>query len=109
MTDKIVVLSTCATSEEAARLARKLVEERLAACVNVASGVRSFYRWQGAVEDSPECLLIIKTARDLFDRLRVELEKAHAYEIPEALAIPVLDGAPNYLRWMDENLRAEPE
>ena len=69
MTDKIVVLSTCAGEEEAERLARLLIEGRLAACVGIVPRVRSFYRWKGAVESSGECLLIVKSSRGLFDRL----------------------------------------
>jgi periplasmic divalent cation tolerance protein len=105
MTDKIVVLSTCPTDEEAERLARLLVEQRLAACVNVIPGVRSFYRWKGAVEDASERLLVIKSSRALFPLLKAAIEKAHSYETPEALALPVLDGAANYLNWLDESLQ----
>jgi periplasmic divalent cation tolerance protein len=105
MTDKIVVFSTCSNPEDAARIARKLIDERLAACVNVSPGMRSYYRWKGAIEESEECLLIIKTSRDLFDRLRLELEKAHTYEVPEVVAVPVVDGAPNYLNWMEAELK----
>jgi periplasmic divalent cation tolerance protein len=104
MTDKIVVLSTCSSAEEAERLARALVESRVAACVNVVPAVRSFYRWKGAVENESEHLLIIKSSRVLFDGLRLELEKAHSYEIPELIAIPIVDGALNYLNWLDTEL-----
>src|SRR5690349_18567808 len=105
MTDKIVVFSTCSTLEEAEQIARKLIEERLAACVNVTTGMRSFYRWKGAVEDAAEFLLIIKSSRPLFERLRLELEKAHTYEVPEVLAVPVVEGSRNYLNWMENELR----
>ena len=101
MTDKIVVLSTCGSAEEAEKIARRLVEMRLAACVNVLAGVRSFYRWKEAIEDSGEWLLIIKTSRARFDNLRAELERLHAYEVPEVVALPIVDGAPNYLNWLD--------
>jgi periplasmic divalent cation tolerance protein len=104
MTDKIVVFSTCSTIEEAAQIARKLVDARLAACVSVTPAVRSFYRWKGAVEEAVECLLVIKSSRDLFDRLRLELEKAHTYEVPEVLAVPVVEGSPNYLNWLENEL-----
>src|SRR5262249_20944688 len=86
MTDKIVVLSTCASEEEADRLARMLVERRLAACVNVLPNMRSVYRWNGAIESAVECLLVIKSCRAQFDSLRAALEAAHSYELPEALA-----------------------
>ena len=107
MTDKIVVLSTCANEEEAERLARLLVEQRLAACVSVIPGMRSYYRWKGAVETSAECLVIVKSSRDLFASLTAVLEKAHSYEVPEALAIPIVDGAANYLNWLGANLRSQ--
>ena len=106
MTDKIVVFSACSTLEEARRIARKLIEGRLAACVNVMPGVRSFYRWKGMIEESEECLLVIKSSRDLLDRLRLELEKAHTYEIPEVVAIPIVAGSPNYLNWLDHELKS---
>jgi periplasmic divalent cation tolerance protein len=105
MTDKIVILSTCSSEAEAEKIARLLVEERLAACVNVIPRMRSFYRWNGAVESAEECLLVIKSARDLFERLRAVLEQAHSYEVPEAIAIPILDGAETYMSWLESNLR----
>jgi len=104
MTDKIIVLSTCGSAEEAETLARRLIELRLAACVTAVPGARSFYRWKGAVEDSVEWLLIIKSRRDLFERLRAELELAHSYEVPELLALSVVEGAPQYLNWLDAEL-----
>lgn len=107
MTDKIVILSTCATDAEAEKLARLLVDARLAACVNVVPQMRSFYRWQGAVEASAEFLLVIKTSRALFDRVRTAIEQAHSYEVPEVIALPVVEGAPGYLKWMDESLVCE--
>ena len=106
MTDKIVVFSTAASADEAEKIARALVNERLAACVNVIPSVRSFYRWQGKIEDSAEFLLVIKSSRELFDALRVSLEKLHSYEVPEVVAMPVVDGARNYLNWMDGELGA---
>jgi periplasmic divalent cation tolerance protein len=107
MTDKIVVLCTCASEVEAERLARALLEQRLAACVNVLSGIKSFYRWQGNLETATEWLLVIKSSRGLFEELRAALEKAHSYEVPEVIALPVVEGAPNYLHWLGENLTAQ--
>jgi periplasmic divalent cation tolerance protein len=109
MTDKIVVLSTCASPEDAARIARSLVEKKLAACVNVMPAVRSFYRWQGAIEDDQESLLVIKSSRGLFDQLRVEIEKLHSYEVPEVIAVPIVDGSEGYLEWWDRELAAKLE
>ena len=107
MTDKIVVLSTCASPEEASQIARALVEKRLAACVNVLPGVRSIYRWKEAVEDEAEILLVIKSSRALFNQLRIELERMHSYEVPEVIAIPVVAGSERYLAWMDRELVSE--
>jgi periplasmic divalent cation tolerance protein len=98
------VFSTASTAEEAEKIARALVDGRLAACVNVVSGLRSYYRWQGKIEDAAEFLLIIKSTRDRFPALRTLLEKLHSYEVPEVIAMPVVDGAQNYLNWMDGEL-----
>jgi periplasmic divalent cation tolerance protein len=104
MTDKIVVLSTCASAEEAEKLARSLVEQHLAACVNVVSGIQSYYRWQGKIEQAGEFLLLIKSSRARFAELCAALERAHSYEVPEVIALPIVDGAPNYLNWIESNL-----
>jgi len=104
MTDKIVVMSTCGSVEEAQRLARELVAQHAAACVNIVAPVRSIYRWNGRIEDAEEWLLIAKTSRASFDRLRTILEAAHSYELPEVLAIPVIAGSPNYLAWLESEV-----
>jgi len=107
MTDKIVVLSTCASEDEAERLARSMVEQRLAACVNVVPRIRSYYRWKGAIESAEEFLLVIKSSRERMAELRAALEKEHSYEVPEVLVLPVIDGAANYLNWLQANLERE--
>lgn len=104
MTDKVVLFSTCPNMAEAERLASHLVETRLAACVNAVPAIRSFYRWKGKVNNDPEVLLVIKTARDRVDAVRAEIEKLHSYELPELIALPVVDGAANYLTWLDSEL-----
>jgi periplasmic divalent cation tolerance protein len=104
MTDKIVVLSTASSAQEAKKIARNLVDARLAACVNVVPGMRSFYRWKGKIEDTAEWLLVIKSSRGRFEALRTALEKLHSYEVPEVIALSVIDGAQNYLNWMDGEL-----
>ncbi len=109
MTDKIVVLSTCATPEEAEKLARLLLDAHLAACVSVVPAVRSFYHWKGAIESASECLLIVKTSRNLFPELCRVLGEAHSYELPETLAVPIVAGSVAYLDWMEQHLRKEPE
>jgi periplasmic divalent cation tolerance protein len=107
MTDKIVVLSTCPSEEEGEKLARAMVEQRLAACVNVVPRVRSFYRWKGAVESAEEWLLVIKSSRERMAGVLAFLEKEHSYEVPEAIALPLVDGARNYLNWLQESLADE--
>ncbi len=109
MTDKIVILSTCATQEEAEKLARILLDARLAACVNVIPRIRSYYRWKGAIESADECLLVVKSSRELIGSIGAVLEKEHSYEVPELLALPVVEGATNYLNWLLANLRSGPE
>ncbi|MBZ5578906.1 MAG: divalent-cation tolerance protein CutA [Acidobacteriia bacterium] len=108
MTDKIVVLSTCSSEEEAGKLARSMVEQHLAACVNVVPRIRSYYRWKGAIESSDEYLLVIKSSRERMAELRAALEKEHSYEVPEVLVLPVVDGAANYLNWLQSSLEREP-
>lgn len=99
----LLCLSTCPDDATAAAIARVLVEERLAACVNRVSGVASTYRWQGAIRDEGEILLLIKTTRERFDALRARLIALHPYEVPELVAFEIAAGHAPYLDW----LRAE--
>ena len=108
MTDKIVVFCTCASPEEAGKIARAIVEQRLAACVNILPGIRSIYRWRGAIEDSAEVLLVIKSRRDLFERLQHAIRAVHSYEVPEIIALPVVGGLAAYLDWLEKETSAEP-
>lgn len=105
MTGMIVVLTTCCSEVEAAKIAHELVAAGLAACVNINAGVRSVYRWQGAVEESAEWLLIVKTRRDLFDEVSRKIGELHSYQVPEAVALAVVDAAPAYLDWWSAALR----
>ena len=93
--------------EDARRIARHLVEQQLAACVNIVPGATSIYTWKGAIEEAPELLLVIKSSRSLFDVLRTELTKIHPYEVPEILAVPIVDGAEPYLNWVEKGLRRD--
>jgi periplasmic divalent cation tolerance protein len=104
MTDKIVILSACESEEQAAQIARRLVDQRLAACVNIQPKVRSIYRWKDAIEDTSEWMLVIKSRRDLVPSIRAEIEKIHSYEVPEMLALAVVDGSESYLEWLDREL-----
>src|SRR5512145_3221453 len=101
MTDFIVVYVTVGSSEEAEQLASSLVEERLAACVNRIKEVQSIYRWEGKVQRSSEELLVIKTRRDLFDALKSRVQDLHSYTVPEVIALPILEGNPSYLQWLN--------
>lgn len=103
--DALVVLVTCPSAEQAASLARTLVEERLAACGNVLPGLRSIYRWEGQVQDEPEALLLLKTARGRFEALRERVLALHPYQVPEVLALPVEAGSAAYLAWLAEGTR----
>ncbi len=96
----LVILCTAPSAEVAATLARGLVEARLAACVNVISGLRSVYAWKGAVHDEPEVQLVIKSRRARFDALSAWIVEHHPYEVPEILALPVDRGAQPYLDWL---------
>lgn len=98
-----IVLCTAPDPTTAETLARSVVEARLAACVNLLPGVRSVYRWQGAVQADSETLLIIKTRRDRFTALADALRAQHPYELPEIIAVPLSDGLPAYLAWVDQN------
>lgn len=105
--DALVVLCTVPDEPTAERLARGIVEAHLAACVNVLGGVRSFYRWKGAVQDDREVQLVIKTRRARFDALAAWIAREHPYEVPEVLALPVVAGASSYLRWLVEQVDGE--
>ena len=101
----VVVLSTFPTPEKASEIARVLVDEQLAACVNLVPAVRSIYRWQGAVQDEPETLAIIKTTRAGYDALAKRLLDLHPYEVPEVLELPIASGHAAYLDWVAANVR----
>src|ERR1700689_245451 len=106
MTNKIVVLVTCGSAKEARKIARAVVEERLAACANIlASPVHSVYRWKGRVESAKEILLIIKTTKAGFPKLKAQVNRLHTYDVPEIIALPIAAGASNYLKWISESTR----
>lgn len=105
MTDKIVILVTAGSLREARKIARSLLEQKLAACVNISPPVQSVYRWQGRVEAAKEFLLIIKSTRELFDPIKAEVLKLHSYTTPEIICLPIIDGSAEYLRWLEELVR----
>ena len=105
LTDKFVVLVTCSTATEARRIARAVVEAKLAACVNILPGdVQSIYRWEGKVESAREHLLLIKTSRKRLAKLQAAVERMHSYDVPEFIAIPIAAGSPAYLAWLEDCL-----
>lgn len=100
-----ITFVTCKDRRQAAAIARSLVKEKLAACVNVVPGVTSIYRWEGRVEEAREVLLVIKSRRALSKRLVARVRALHSYEVPEVVTIPIAAGNPAYLRWVRESTR----
>lgn len=100
--ENIVVLITASGEDEAAKISRALVEERLAACVNIIKGIRSIYQWQGKIEDESEVLMMAKTQRHLFLSLSKKVKELHTYTVPEILALPIVEGSAEYLDWLEE-------
>lgn len=105
MTDKVVVLVTVGSLREARKIAKALVEARLAACVNLSPPVRSIYRWQGRIESAREVLLVIKTSREIFPELQAEIRKLHSYATPEIICLPIIDGSREYLEWLAQSVK----
>ncbi len=102
MTEDIRVVFVSIPREEASPFARALVEERLAACVNIVPKMESFYRWEGKVLSDSEALLIVKTTKSRFDALRAYITERHPYDLPEIVALPVSEGLPDYLAWVTD-------
>ena len=102
MTESIVVLVTCGSEEEALKIAHSLVEEHLAACVNLISPIRSIYRWEGKILDEREWLLIVKTQRQRFEELEKKVKSLHSYSVPEIIGLPIVEGSSSYLNWLAE-------
>ncbi len=99
----IVILITCASKEEAEKIANALVETKLAACVNIAGGVNSVFRWQGKLDKAEEILLIAKTQENKLAAVIDKVKSLHSYEVPEIIALPVVGGNTDYLKWIDES------
>jgi len=105
MTDKRIVLTTAGSQQEAQKIAEALVAQRLAACVNIISGIHSVYRWQGKVEQADEWLLLIKTTESASAPLRDAITKLHSYEVPECIVLSIEDGTPAYLDWIGDSVK----
>jgi periplasmic divalent cation tolerance protein len=104
MRERLLILTTAGTAEEAQTIARQLVERRLAACVNIVPSVHSIYRWQGKVEETDEYLLIIKTALPREAEVQRLIEQLHSYELPESISVAIAGGTAKYLEWLDSGL-----
>ena len=98
----IVVLVTASSKEEADKIAQGLLEEKLAACVNIVEGMESRFWWQGKIDSAKEFLLIIKTRKTLFNKLAKKVQSLHSYTVPEIIAIPIISGSKAYLDWIND-------
>ena len=96
-------MNTCPDAETAERLARTLLDRKLAACINILPGVKSLYTWKGASESAEEFLLLIKTLSNAYQAVEQAILELHPYELPEIIAVPIAAGLPGYLAWVTEN------
>lgn len=100
----IVVFVTCKSVDEAEKIAEALLSKRLAACINILPQIKSFYWWKGKIEESQETLLIIKSKTSLLNKLINEVKLTHSYETPEIIALPIIGGDNNYIKWLNSEL-----
>ena len=105
MTDKVVIMVTAASRRECNRIARHLVQAKLAACVNITEPVVSIYRWEGKIADEKEFLMLIKSTRGLFPEIKAAISKIHSYHTPEIICLPIIDGSRNYLQWVSDSVK----
>jgi periplasmic divalent cation tolerance protein len=103
----LLVLVTVSSQKEGERIGQKLVEEKLAACVNIVPHLYSIYCWKGNIEQEGELLLLIKTMPDRLDKLIEKVKKIHSYDVPEILAIPTVQGNSDYINWINESTRSD--
>jgi periplasmic divalent cation tolerance protein len=96
----IIVLVTTANKQEAENIAQHLLDAKLIACANIISPVASHFHWSGKIEKAQECLMLMKSRRDLFEKLTESVKALHSYEVPEILALPIVDGSTAYLDWL---------
>ncbi len=108
MNDFLQMVTTTERQEDARRIADRLVEKRLAACVQIVGPVTSVYRWQGKVESAQEWQCLIKTRQDLVDDVERAIREVHPYELPEIIAVPIVAGSRQYMTWLEEQTKVEP-
>jgi len=104
MKEPIQAITTTETKTDAQAIARAVVEKRLASCVQIVGPITSTYWWQGEIETAEEWLCVIKSRRELYERLEEAIREVHPYEVPEILAVPVIAGSNDYLRWLNGEL-----
>jgi periplasmic divalent cation tolerance protein len=107
MEQALLVLTSLPDAALAASLARRLVEQRLAACVNTLPGVKSVYRWQGTIEEASETCLLIKSTQAAYPQLEAAIKAAHPYDLPEIIALPIVAGWPAYLDWITQETKKD--
>ncbi len=105
MAGEIVVFITASSDEEAQKIAKTLVEERLVACVNIVPEIRSFFFWEGKTQDEREMLLVCKSRLPLMDRIVQRVKSLHSYTVPEIIALPIVAGSGDYLDWVNETTK----
>ncbi|MCU0665568.1 MAG: divalent-cation tolerance protein CutA [Candidatus Omnitrophica bacterium] len=101
----IVVLVTASSKEEAVKISNGLLENKLAACVNILQGVSSFFWWEKKIDQANECLMIIKSKKSLLNKIIKKVKSLHSYQVPEIIALPIIGGIKSYLKWIDESVR----
>ncbi|MCX7552883.1 divalent-cation tolerance protein CutA [Marinicella sp. S1101] len=102
--EAIQVFVSCESSQQAKKLVDSLLNDQIIACAQMLKGVESFYRWQGQITQSNEVLLVLKTTANHFKAIETSIKKLHSYDVPEILAIPVLEGSTDYLKWINEQV-----
>ncbi len=101
----IIILITAKDKSEADKIAKILIKNKLAACVNILTGIKSLFWWQGKIDQAKETLLIVKSKKEKFNRIVKLVKSVHSYEVPEIIAIPIVSGFKPYLNWIDESIR----
>lgn len=107
MSSYVVVFMTAASEEEASKIVRSLLKQRLITCGNIVGPISSLFWWEGKIDEAREFLVIMKSQRNLFKKLSERVKALHSYEVPEVLALPVIDGFPSYLNWVSASLHGE--
>lgn len=106
MTDKVVIMVTAASKRECRKIARHLVEAKLAACVNITQPIESLYLWEGKIAVDKEYQMLIKSTRELFPEIKAAISKVHSYHTPEIICLPIIDGSRSYLQWVSDSVKS---